>query len=50
MREGDLVLVSPWDFQRDKRGDVWWRFTKVQALKLAEQGVIPDFLKERLTE
>jgi len=50
IREGDLVLVSPWDFQRDKRGDVWWRFTKVQALKLAEQGVIPDFLREKLTE
>ncbi|MCD6260684.1 MAG: translation initiation factor 1A [Thaumarchaeota archaeon] len=50
IREGDLVLVSPWDFQRDKRGDVWWRFTKVQALKLAEQGVIPDFLREKLSE
>ncbi len=50
IKEGDLVLVSPWDFQSDKRGDIWWRFTKGQALKLAEQGVLPDFLKARISE
>ena len=49
IREGDLVLVSPWDFQRDTRGDIWWRFTKGQALKLAERGVLPDFLKEKIS-
>lgn len=48
IKEGDLVLVSPWDFQRDKRGDVWWRFTRGQALKLAEKGVLPDFLKAKI--
>jgi translation initiation factor 1A len=31
VREGDVVLVSPWDFQSDKRGDVIWRYTKAQA-------------------
>jgi translation initiation factor 1A len=31
IREGDVVLVSPWDFQSDKRGDVIWRYTKAQA-------------------
>lgn len=50
IKEGDLVLVSPWDFQSDKRGDVWWRFTKGQALKLTEQGVLPDFLKAKISE
>ncbi|MCL7383892.1 MAG: translation initiation factor eIF-1A [Thaumarchaeota archaeon] len=50
IKEGDLVLVSPWDFQSDKRGDIWWRFTKGQALKLAEQGVLPDFLKAKVSE
>jgi len=48
MREGDLVLVSPWDFQRDSRGDIFWRFTRNQALALAEQGEIPDFLKAKI--
>jgi translation initiation factor 1A len=31
IKEGDIVLVSPWDFQSDKRGDVFWRYTKSQA-------------------
>ncbi|MGC9346085.1 MAG: translation initiation factor eIF-1A, partial [Candidatus Bathyarchaeales archaeon] len=31
IREGDVVLVSPWDFQSDKRGDVIWRYTRSQA-------------------
>ncbi len=45
VREGDIVLVSPWDFQSDKRGDIFWRYRKNQAewlrghgyLKLQEQ-------------
>jgi len=28
IREGDVVLVSPWDFQSDTRGDVIWRYTR----------------------
>lgn len=48
IREGDLVLVSPWDFQSDTRGDIWWRFTRGQASKLAERGILPEFLKEKL--
>jgi translation initiation factor 1A len=31
IRQGDVVLVSPWDFQSDKRGDLIWRYTKAQA-------------------
>jgi translation initiation factor 1A len=30
-REGAIVLVSPWDFQTDKRGDIFWRFRKNQT-------------------
>jgi len=32
------VLVSPWDFQRDKRGDIIWRYTKNQAEWLRREG------------
>jgi len=31
IREGDIVLVSPWDFQSGSRGDIIWRYTKAQA-------------------
>lgn len=40
IREGDVVLVSPWDFQSDKRGDVFWRYTKGQAEWLRKNGYL----------
>lgn len=40
IREGDVVLVSPWDFQSDKRGDLIWRYTKAQAEQLRRNGYI----------
>jgi translation initiation factor 1A len=38
IREGDIVIVSPWDFQRDTRGDLVWRYTKGQAEMLRRKG------------
>lgn len=40
IREGDIVLVSPWDFQTEQRGDLIWRYTKGQAEQLRRQGYI----------
>ena len=40
IREGDIVLVSPWDFQTDKRGDIFWRYTRGQADWLRKNGYI----------
>ena len=40
IREGDVVLVSPWDFQSDKRGDIFWRYTRAQAEMLRKKGYI----------
>jgi translation initiation factor 1A len=40
IREGDVVLVSPWDFQSDKRGDVTWRYTHAQAEMLRKKGYL----------
>jgi len=37
IREGDIVLVSPWDFQSDKRGDLIWRYTRSQAEQLRRE-------------
>ena len=38
VRQGDIVLVSPWDVQSDKRGDVFWRYTRAQAAWLRDKG------------
>lgn len=40
IREGDVVLVSPWDFQTDKRGDLIWRYTRAQAETLRRKKLI----------
>jgi translation initiation factor 1A len=40
IREGDIVLVSPWDFQSDKRGDIIWRYKRSQAELLRKKGYL----------
>ena len=40
IREGDIVLVSPWDFQSDKRGDIIWRYRRSQAELLRRKGYL----------
>ncbi len=40
IREGDLVIVKPWDFQGEK-ADVVWRYTKTQAEYLSRRDMIP---------
>jgi translation initiation factor 1A len=40
IREGDIVLVSPWDFQSDKKGDLIWRYTKAQSEILRKRGFL----------
>jgi translation initiation factor 1A len=40
IRQGDIVLVSPWDFQSDKRGDIIWRYKRNQAGWLRNKGYL----------
>jgi len=40
IRMGDVVLVSPWDFQSSQRGDVIWRYTKGQSDYLRRRGLL----------
>jgi len=40
IRQGDIVLVSPWDFQSDKRGDIIWRYKRNQAEWLRKNGYL----------
>ena len=40
VREGDLIIVWPWDFQ-DSKADVKHRYTKTQAMYLSRKGALP---------
>ena len=40
IRIGDVVLVSPWDFQYDTRGDIIWRYKRNQVDWLRRKGYL----------
>ena len=40
IRKGDIVLVSPWDFQFEERGDIIWRYKRNQAEWLRMKGYL----------
>jgi len=40
VRRGDIVLVSPWDFQFEKRGDIIWRYKRNQVGWLRAKGYL----------
>ncbi|PSQ42734.1 translation initiation factor eIF-1A [Halobacteriales archaeon SW_7_68_16] len=39
IREDDIVLVEPWDWQ-DEKADITWRYEKQNAEQLREEGHI----------
>ena len=43
VREGDLIVIQPWDFQ-DEKANVVMRYTKTQSLYLSRKGVLPDIV------
>jgi translation initiation factor 1A len=40
IREGDLLIVRPWEFQDDK-ADIIYRYTKTQASSLKRKRLLP---------
>ncbi len=40
IRENDIVLVSPWDFQSDTRGDIFWRYRQNQVTWLRDRNYL----------
>jgi translation initiation factor 1A len=42
IRRGDIVLVSPWDFQFEERGDIIWRYKRNQLGWLRKKGYLKD--------
>jgi len=45
-REGDIVLVAPWDFQAKSKADVVWRYSRDEVRELDKMGML-KFLETR---
>jgi translation initiation factor 1A len=40
LRENDIVLVAPWDFQSDEKADVVWRYDRGEVKTLKAKGLL----------
>jgi len=40
IRQGDLVIVQPWDFQ-DEKANIQYRYTRTQAMYLSRKKMLP---------
>jgi len=45
VRLNDVVIVSPWDFQRENRGDITYRYRRNQTAWLKNNGYLEAYLK-----
>jgi translation initiation factor 1A len=43
IREGDLLIIQPWEFQEEK-ANILYRYTRTQATHLSRRGKIPDLV------
>lgn len=43
IREGDLLIVKPWEFQSEK-ANILYRYTKTQSTYLSRKGKIPKLV------
>ncbi|MCX8170327.1 MAG: translation initiation factor eIF-1A [Candidatus Methanomethyliaceae archaeon] len=44
LKEGDVVLVAPWEFQSDEKGDVLWRYEKSEIKELRAKGLLGSLI------
>ncbi len=42
IREGNVVIVKPWEIEGDKRGDIIWRYRPVEVEWLKKHGYIDE--------
>jgi len=40
LRENDVVIVMPWDFQSDQKADVVWRYDRGEVKVLKAKGAL----------
>jgi translation initiation factor 1A len=46
IRPGDTVIVEPWEFEGDKRGDLLLKYTPAQVEWLKRKGIIKEVKSE----
>ncbi|MEK6872008.1 MAG: translation initiation factor eIF-1A [Nanoarchaeota archaeon] len=46
IRPGDTVIVEPWEFERDKRGNIVFKYTPVAIDWLKNRGYIKEVVNE----
>ncbi|KXB09697.1 hypothetical protein AKJ35_00135 [candidate division MSBL1 archaeon SCGC-AAA833F18] len=39
IREGDVVIVEPWQVQSDEKADIVYRYTRTQVKWLSQKGI-----------
>lgn len=42
VREGDVIIVQPWEYEGDKKGDVVYKYTPTQLNYLKNKGHLSD--------
>jgi translation initiation factor 1A len=42
VREGDIVIVEPWEFGGDEKGDILYKYTLTQAKALRAKGYLKN--------
>lgn len=40
VREGDIVIVEPWEYSGEEKGDIIYKYTKTQAGYLKNKGIL----------
>ena len=40
VREGDIVIVEPWEYGGDEKGDLVYKYTKTQVIYLKKKGFL----------
>jgi translation initiation factor 1A len=40
LREGDVVIVEPWDFDQDEKADILYKYSKAAIEKLKKDGLL----------
>jgi translation initiation factor 1A len=46
LREGDVVLVEPWEFQSDKKGDIIFKYSHAAIEWLRRKGFLKTLESE----
>ncbi len=42
LREGDYVIVQPWEIEGDKKGDIIYKYRKAEVAWLEKEGYLKD--------